>query len=1001
MNSIIILNSDLQRIADLDRAKALNPVLEQDYHDGEQVFSFDYPVIDEEAFKLGENSDQDAAVLVIADPDTGDLLPFTITEIEHYKDNNRDHIAVSAEGLYYELADGPVRDYDLISATAATAIDHALEGTRWQLGEVAAGFNTANIYRQEANPLEMLRRIAAEFDGILRFRMEYSGAQVTAFKVDLQQPDDQFKGLRFEFGRNLKGVEIVTDYSQLKTALYGFAQGDELDLDAELEEPKKMTFADVQWLAKVLHFNGSSTFVDVGPREDFDHTDIELTFRTDSSSGTQVLAAGLYDNICLFLVDGNIWLTGWQVLNGPTVTDGEWHTIRAYKHAVLSLWFIQVDGEYVEREMSSDQDSVLSHRFGFGARIYPAPGDTEDHFEGEIRNVKARENETVINHWPCGDGEGTDIEDIVGTDDGTATDPGWQDEDRYNKPLGQKWVGCDEAREKYGLYDPDTGQRLHRYGQHESEATTKGALLEATAEVLDRRKKPRVTITADPADLAKAKVTDTVTGQPVQLDHESFKLGDLCHVIARHKGIIAALEVRIVRLRRNLNNPVEAEVVMGDPVPLDSDYIDRLDRKMAEQARQQRRLDRGRGQTTITIASEDTSRQPWYADIIVPAGADNFQVYLEKAMNTLRDKDSGGRVVILEGKYIYNSEMLVGFWREGAPPGIIPNVTVAGQGAGTELHLKQGLDYGVRGLVCYGADGINVQDLAIYGHKETHDEEEAGHQNGIHFIGGSGAEFRNLTIKGFASSGILTWQVKRSKIIDCVISDCDLQGINCTVTDDDQIVDEFGTETSDIIISRNSCFDNESNGIRASAATGFLIANNSCNENYQGIRINDLDDGGITGNTCKKNEANGIVITDGCSNNEISDNLCVENDMNGISMGDKSVQNNINANICENNGWSGINLWADNDTDKPNRCNITGNECNDNDWDGIHIWSDENNIQANKCTGNDYGVWIGYDEDAGIQAADNLVTNNDLIGNTDGAIADAGDGTITDAGNRE
>jgi len=836
MEQLIILNNKLQRLAALDPTKADNAVLLENYDDGTQNFKFDYNSLDTDAFNLGDDNEQDqeAAAVVIPDPEKpgeSEWLCFALRDVKHIKQPDRQMIQVRGEGLYNELADGPVRTYDLTNATPATAIGEALEGTRWELGTVAESLSseTVDLYAADENPLKFLRRIERKFNARLRFHVDDYYTAITDFKVDLLEPEDDFAGLRFEFGSNLEGLDIKVDYDGIKTALYGFAAGTAMDLDFEDQEvkaPEKMDFA--------------------------------------------------------------------------------------------GIWY-----------------------------------DTD------------------------------------------AGDP-------FDKTLGQRYVGDDEAREAYGIYDPATNEWRHRFGVHESEAETEEDLLLATYQVLQRKKQPRVTVDAAVSDLEKAALVDINTGDLVQLDHMKIRLGNICHVIARHKGIFAAMEMRITEVQRNLKEPQKTQVRLGDPVPLGSDQFLGLADHMETQARQRRRLDRGRGAQTITIASEDTSRNPFYADIVVPAGAENFQDYFEKAM--LQLGDGNGKIVILEGDYVYDMEMLVGYWQEEPPPAAAVNVTVAGQGSGTRLIEKDGIDDNCRGMVCMDADNVNIHDLALIGGTPI-----SGYHNGIHFIGGVDAEFRNLHVSGYSHSGILLWNSSKTKAINCVCRDNGGSGINCHTSMN--FIEDHGY-ISELIVTGNQCYGNEQAGIRFDTAENCVCSSNSANGNgKQGISLSGAINCTISGNTCNNSaegDSSGIGLFFYSARNNVTGNTCQNNGNQGIYFNCEALENNFEGNICRENTRSGIYMHAiekaGEDLDpayKPLRNNILGNECNDNDQQGIVIWGDENNVQNNKCYDNDqYGIFVCGQADPAVYATDNLVTNNDLMGNAVGGIKDDGIGTVTTAGNR-
>ena len=282
-------------------------------------------------------------------PDMDDrLTPFVIRESELIGAGSQVVRRVSAAHLFYELGDGPIRAYDLTNATPATAISAALVGTRWTAGDVDDELIalTKNFDTDYLNSLEFLRLIEKEFDAILKFRVEIDGTGITGYFADLITPDEIFSGKRFEFGRDLERIEIKVDHSQVKTALFGHALGEEID--PLTGDPLPLTFEGIEW----------------------------------SRAG----------------------------------------------------------------------------------------GDPAD------------------------------------------------------KPLGQDWVGNEEARKLYGIYDPATGERLHRYGKYESKAESAGELLDATWLIGERYHfRPLVNIEGDVADLERVEIVgvENVEGPEIVFERDS------------------------------------------------------------------------------------------------------------------------------------------------------------------------------------------------------------------------------------------------------------------------------------------------------------------------------------------------------------------------------------------------------------------------------------------------------------------------------------------------
>ena len=246
-----------------------------------------------------------------------------------------------------------------------------------------------------------------------------------------------------------------------------------------------------------------------------------------------------------------------------------------------------------------------------------------------------------------------------------------------DKPLGQTWIGSNSARQFYGIPD-GAGGMSHRFGVYESSAATPAELLEATRVQLLRQSAPRVTLTGAISDLEKVKLIDFSTGSRAVLSHEKIRLGNIVQIVARAKGLLSAAEARVSRIEKDPKDGRNTVVSFGDPVGLTSNYLELLDQKIARYDSRRRALDRGKGSQTVIVGSQDTSARPWYANVIVPAGAVDSQTYIYQAINML--PDSGGRVILLEGVYPLTGAISL---RNG--------VTVEGQGAGTILQLDSSL----------------------------------------------------------------------------------------------------------------------------------------------------------------------------------------------------------------------------------------------------------------------------------------------------------------------
>ncbi|MGV3265637.1 phage tail spike protein [Cytobacillus pseudoceanisediminis] len=139
--------------------------------------------------------------------------------------------------------------------------------------------------------------------------------------------------------------------------------------------------------------------------------------------------------------------------------------------------------------------------------------------------------------------------------------------DPVDKPLGQEWVGDTEALEKFGRIDPDTGKKMHRFGVFEDgEETDPETLLTKTWNALQGTNTPRITYEMNVLDL------EQFTG----LSHEKVRLGDTVFVIDKEFTPELRVESRVIEIKRDLANPENTEIILGNFLPLFTDLSSRL-----------------------------------------------------------------------------------------------------------------------------------------------------------------------------------------------------------------------------------------------------------------------------------------------------------------------------------------------------------------------------------------------------------------------------------------
>lgn len=143
-----------------------------------------------------------------------------------------------------------IKDKRLQSVTAEQALNVALEGTGYQLGEREGltKVNKTNFYY--ISPREALVKIIEAFNCEFRVRYEFVENKIINRYIDLYHRQGSYSGVQFEYGNNALEVTMEEDSDNVVTALIGRGKGEE-STDSEGNATggygRRIEFTDIVW----------------------------------------------------------------------------------------------------------------------------------------------------------------------------------------------------------------------------------------------------------------------------------------------------------------------------------------------------------------------------------------------------------------------------------------------------------------------------------------------------------------------------------------------------------------------------------------------------------------------------------------------------------------------------------------------------------------------------------------------------------------------------------
>ena len=111
---------------------------------------------------------------------------------------------------------------------ARAALESALEGTRWGVGEVDVD-TIAGTSWYHVSPWDAVKDVVEVWGGELRADVEAGQTGVTSRSLSLVKSLGSGSGVRLDYGRDVSGITVTYDESDVVTALYCYGKGVETE----------------------------------------------------------------------------------------------------------------------------------------------------------------------------------------------------------------------------------------------------------------------------------------------------------------------------------------------------------------------------------------------------------------------------------------------------------------------------------------------------------------------------------------------------------------------------------------------------------------------------------------------------------------------------------------------------------------------------------------------------------------------------------------------------
>lgn len=489
----------------------------------------------------------------------GTFQLFIITEIT---DTHAETLtkSVYCQHSSLELGDEIIEELLIDRKEAADAITAIFQGSRWQVksAQNRAG-DPHDLTVRWKSRREALYTYLERWNMEIKYSVDITGGKIQHRLIELYTERGVNRGKRIEYEKDTESITRTTRADFIKTALYGLGKAYNPPTtpegeDAAEEDKLRVNFKGVEWSTAVRTITTNMVQpYQANPEKITDlkrHTQagtLDVAITTDVPAGvggtkslriTQKTADSalfaLSNGYKKTIIQPNSYYSG--SLYAKTNRDQE---LMFY----IEIW--NKENKYTGKMYTQKNKAATPNTFYRFIINFLAPSDAY-YCKLGINMENATSGSELT--WAC-----AQLETGLWTDWTLKSREG---SNPFNKPAADAYIGDDEARLKYGRYNPDTDQREHIFGVYENnDIEDPRVLLAETKTELDKVKDPEITY----------EIQEIAIGELLGFDHEKAGMGDTIFVIDRDLELQHA--TRCIEREVDLLRTEDTALVFGNFIP--------------------------------------------------------------------------------------------------------------------------------------------------------------------------------------------------------------------------------------------------------------------------------------------------------------------------------------------------------------------------------------------------------------------------------------------------